>query len=46
MRNAAFVEIEYICLPSTTLAQLKHQFSSPFCYKIELQINGVGSHQN
>ena len=34
------------CLPSITLAQLEHQFSPPFCCKIELQIDGIGSAQN
>lgn len=34
------------CLPSTTLAQLEHQISSRFCYKIELQIDGIRSDQN
>jgi hypothetical protein len=34
------------CLPSITLAQLEHQFSSPFCCEIELQIDGMGSDQN
>jgi hypothetical protein len=27
------------------LAHLVHQFSPSFCYKIELQIDGIGSHK-
>jgi hypothetical protein len=48
LQNEAVLKDKRIrqCLPSTTLAHLEHQFSSPFCYKIELQIDGIGSAQN
>ncbi len=41
-RERCFETLEPIeCLPSITLAHLEHQFSPPFCYKIQLQINGI-----